>query len=581
MEESLLHEQYFKDYLALYPSFASFLGDRSQDGRWENTLDRSHNIKYGKLIKKYAKELRKYDGSRNIDISILRWLINDSQEGMKYPFGYLPIDSFQNSIIDFTFQNKNMYPLKTKHDVHNMIKRHEMFIEYIDAMMKKMKQGMKKRVVLPKIICKRVIESLKGYLQNKGYMIDVKVSSNIYHNMVERYKVQVERFVRFLEKKYYKACRDTIGMANMPWGKGMYRYLVRSQTTLDITPEYAHNLGLKEVSRISEIMNQVKVQLGYPKDISLQEFYKAMLGNKSNYFSSDALLMSRYHEIQRYINNNIVKKNFKQNVDDYLIKRIPKSLEKTSAGAFYYPGSVMGTRKGTFYVNMRDLKENPKYTAMTLSLHEGKPGHHYQFQYMIEKKIPIYRMYSVNSTGLVEGWALYTESLGDYTNNPYDHFGKLTYELFRAVRLVVDTGIHYYNWSFEEAVNYMMKHLAMAKSEIETEVERYICIPGQALCYKIGERKIMNLRHRYLRHFGNTSENIKQFHEYILEEGCIPLSILEKKIMRIIKGTQVCTRGKPCAQVCTRGKPCAQVCTRGTPCAQGTKVCTRVLKGKV
>lgn len=172
---------------------------------------------------------------------------------------------------------------------------------------------------------------------------------------------------------------------------------------------------------------------------------------------------------------------------------------------------------------------------MALSLHEGKPGHHFQFQYMIETKVPIYRQYAVNNIAFVEGWALYAESLGNYKNSPYEYFGKLTYELFRAVRLVVDTGIHYYNWTMEDAVAYMTRHLALSRSEIETEVFRYICIPAQAVCYKIGERRLHALKQKYLKAFGHSTQSVKDFHKYVLEDGIIPLSILERKINNLIE----------------------------------------------
>jgi uncharacterized protein (DUF885 family) len=541
-----IFSKYFTEYLSLYPSFSSFLGNRESDNDFENFLDRSHNIKYGKLMSKYSKILKDYNRSSDIDIKMLKWVVKDNIEGMKYAFDLFPISSHENSVIDFTFINKTMYPLKDVKDLKNLMKRHMKFIEFIDRAIMKMKIGMKRKIVLPRIICAKVVEALTEFVNTQGYFI--KLPESILNAPSNKETVQkyesfmhttyfnaVRRIYIFMKNIYIKKCRDTIGLSNIPGGKNMYKYLLKSFTTLRLSPEYVHNLGIKEVSRISKEMHDVKDKLGFKDIDELQSFYKTMLTDKDNFFKTDGKLMSEYKDVLTYVNKRVIPKNFKQDVDDYLIKRIPKSLEKTSAGAFYYPGSVTNTyRKGTFYINMRDLKENPKYSTMTLSLHEGKPGHHYQFQYMIEKKLPLHRMYGINGTAFVEGWALYAESLGNYKNKPYDYFGKLTYELFRAVRLVVDTGIHYYDWSFKDAVNYMVKHLAMSESEIVTEVERYICMPAQAVCYKIGERKIHSLRTRFLNSIGNTPSNLKEFHELVLEDGVIPLALIEQKIKKKI-----------------------------------------------
>lgn len=543
MENSIL-KNFFKEYLQLYPSFSSFLGDRSTDSHYENVLDRSHNIKYGRLMAKYEKKVAKQDKSRSVDVQILRWIINDNKDSQKYPLNLIPLSSFENWIIEFTFVNKSMYPLKNLKDLDNLLSRHVEFMSYIRRCIDKMEVGIKQKVVLPKIICTKLIESLEEFYNNKKYIVDIPYSLKIAHPkatgrylsfVTGPYAFTLQKLISFLKTKYLNACRHTVGLCDMPRGRNMYKYLVKSMTTLDITPEYVHKLGLREVKRISNDINTIKILLGYPDSISLSTFNQTMLTNSKNYYKREDRLLKEYKNQQKYIDEEIIPKNFHNNVEDYAIKRVPKSMEQTSAGAFYYPGSVLSMqRKGTFYVNMRDMKENPKFNMMALSLHEGKPGHHYQFQYMIESKLPIYRQYAINSTAFVEGWALYAESLGNYKNNPYDYFGKLTYELFRAVRLVVDSGLHYYNWTYEDAVEYMQKYLAISKSEIETEVQRYICIPGQALCYKIGERKIAALKQKYMKVLGYNQQNVKDFHKYVLEDGIVPLVVLERKMNKII-----------------------------------------------
>lgn len=540
---NLILKQYFKDYLSLYPSFASFLGDRRKDSQFENTLDKSHNIRYGKMMKKYEKIVDDYKGVKDMDFKIMKWILKDNRESMSYPLNLTPLNSFENWVIDFAFINKSLYPLQTEYDIENLTLRHASFREYIELSINKMKVGINQKQVLPKMICEQVISSLEAFIKSEKYIVDVPKhlrNSAAYKEYVQymkgSYISTVLKLLHFLKKKYIRSCRNTIGLCAVPRGKNMYKYLVRSMTTLNITPEYVHRLGFSEVKRIIDELNTVKILLGYPSTMTLQEFNNAMVGNSKSYFKNESHLMKGYKEIQKEIDENIIPKNFHTNVDSYVIKRVPHSMEGTSAGAFYYPGSSFNnSRKGTFFVNMRDMKENAKFNMLALTLHEGKPGHHYQFQYMIESKVPIHRQYSVNGTAFVEGWALYAESLGDYKNNPYEYFGKLTYEMFRAVRLVVDSGIHYYNWTYKEAVDYMVKHVALSKSEIETEVQRYICIPAQALCYKVGERRITAMKQKYVAVFGSDTNSIKNFHKLFLEEGVIPLSLLEKKITNIIE----------------------------------------------
>lgn len=535
-------KNYFKDYLALYPSVSSFLGNRKKDCELENILSHSHNIRYGKMMRKYEKLIDNYKGVKDIDYQIMKWILKDNRDATTYPLNMTPLTSFENCIIDFAFVNKTLYPLESEGDIKNLLIRHILFKEYIELCIRKMHVGINQKHVLPKMICKQVIESIQTFYDENKYILSVpknlqntETYKSYLSYMKTDYKSILLKLLNFMKNKYYSQCRNTIGLCGLPKGKNMYKYMVRNMTTLDITPDYVHRLGFQEVKRLSMELNSVKVLLGYPVTMSLPEFNKKMMESSKSYYNNETKLMTDYKRIQKEIDEEVIPKNFHKDVESYAIKRVPMTMEATSAGAFYYPGSILNNnRKGTFFINLRNLKENAKYNMLALSLHEGKPGHHYHFQYMIEAKLPIYRQYAVDGTAFAEGWALYAESLGNYKGNPYEYFGKLNYEMFRAVRLVVDSGIHYYNWTYKEAVDYMVEHVALAQSEIETEVQRYICIPAQALCYKVGERKIISLKKRYIAAFGDSEINIKNFHKLVLEEGVIPLSILEKKINKVI-----------------------------------------------
>jgi uncharacterized protein (DUF885 family) len=535
--------EYFDTSTKMYPSFRAFLGDRSLDHTYENTLSRAHLIKHKQLINHYHALLEKAKrGQHDIDTSMLEWIIRDNLEGMKQPFDLIPIDSYDNGIIDFTFFNKQMYPLETEQHVENLILRHVDYIDVIHTMMQKMRRGMKTGIVLPTLICTRLIESLRKFIHTKGYIIQLpkplaELQEKLDAFMLQKYAPVLRSFLKFVREEYLHTCRDTVGMCHLPGGKRMYRYSVRSMTTLDdMTPEEAHQLGLLEIKRLLHEVHTVKIQLGHPGEMPLQEFYKSMMTNKKYRYASEEHVLKDYKKTVAKINHTVMAKNFKNNVADHVIKRVPKAMEATAPGAFYWPpSSVNRERPGIFYLNLRDIKEHLTYTTLALSLHEGKPGHHLQFQYLVEKKVPLHRVYGISGTAFVEGWGLYAESLGDYRGKPEDYFGKLTYEMFRAARLVVDTGIHYYGWTYDQAVKFMKDHVAMTETEIKTEVERYICMPAQALCYKIGEVRLQSWRRQWEVHFGSSERSIKNFHECVLESGVIPLDVLGQKLQQCMK----------------------------------------------
>lgn len=539
---SQLLEEYFQDILKLYPSFGSFLGLREYDAYQENTLDPKHVRKYESMQYRYLNKFQKYKGARDIDYQILQWILQDNIEGLDMPLDLLPMSSFENPVLDFTFMNASLYPLETGKDLRNLVFRHKVFIDYLHGCIRNMKLGIQQGIVQPKMICEKMIKSIELYLLEEKYLLNIPkhiIASHpqaytAYQHVMALYEATVRKLLQFLQDVYLPACRSTFGICHLPNGHKMYKYIVKSQLTLSIPIKDIHELGKKEVARISKDMMHLRNILGYPSSMSLPKFYAAMLANPKHSFKSQQSVLQAYRAKQKEIRREIIPKYFDKNVITYDIEHVPKSMESTAAGAFYMPGSVDLKRKGVFYINLRNVKENPTYAVTSLTLHEGEPGHHYQYQYMIEKQLPFHRIYCVNGNAFVEGWALYAESLGNYEDRPKDYFGKLTYELFRAVRLVVDTGIHAYGWSYDKAVNYMKRHLAMSNTEIETEVQRYICMPGQALCYKIGEYKIQSWKKQFVAKFGASDIALQKFHTALLEDGVLPLQVLEKKIMRMI-----------------------------------------------
>ena len=271
--------------------------------------------------------------------------------------------------------------------------------------------------------------------------------------------------------------------------------------------------------------------MGYGS-LTLSKFYDEMRNDPNNYYTTGAGVLQGYESARNAIEQTVIPKFFRNTVTPYEIKAVPKEQETGSPAAYYYTGNSSG-RAGVFYANMSGVSKTPngnaKFNMVALTLHEGNPGHHYQFQYALDEGIPDYRTNATDGTAYSEGWGLYAESLGDWlydqttANGRFNYYGRLNYEMFRALRLVVDTGIHYYGWSHKKALNYMLKYSSLEKNGLDTEVERYICLPGQALAYKIGQIFISDLKTEYMKKPG---ADIKDFHDKVLENGILPLELL-------------------------------------------------------
>jgi uncharacterized protein (DUF885 family) len=534
-------KQYFKELIDLVPSLGSYIGDRKYNNRYENSLSPTFENKMLQLQKQYLK--KSLNAKQSIDNEMLKWITSIWIEGYQYNFDMMPLVSFQNTIIDFVFSNATNYPLKTIKDLNDLTMRYKSFKKYIQSCQTKMEEGMIKGYVISKMICKKMIKYLKGNLKNGQYIVEVpehlkrryaKTYDKYMMTVEMYYKVPVENLMAFLENVYYPACRSTIGLCSLPNGKAMYAHSVKEELTMEnIDINDIHNYGVAEITRISKEMHIIKVKLGYPSDMPLQEFYNEMITNPKYQVTSSDELIQLYNQKKDEIRQSILTKYFEFSVKPYEIKKVPKSVEKTSAAAFYMSANKNTGSPGIFYINCLNLQDNFTYSVAPLSLHEGEPGHHYQCQYIIDKKLPDYRIYLLGANVFVEGWALYAESFID-ENDALQLFGKLTFELFRASRLVLDTGIHYFGWSYKQSVKYMQDNVPLGFKHIEAEIERYICMPGQALCYKIGEREILKWRQKYVAAFnGDTDEILKQFHTIMLEDGNIPMQVLENKINRI------------------------------------------------
>jgi uncharacterized protein (DUF885 family) len=365
-------------------------------------------------------------------------------------------------------------------------------------------------------------------------------AAEIERTVYPAYRQLIEYFTN-LEKK---ATTDD-GVWKLPNGAAYYAHCLRSNTTTDMTPEQVHQTGLKEVERIEGEMRAILEKLGYkgvkspPK--KLAEFTLDERFLFPNNDEGRAAALAEYQRILDEVNAGLDPYFAIRPKAGMKVERVPEFREKTSAGAYYQPPDMSGKRPGVFFANLRDMKEVRKFEMKTLSYHEGIPGHHFQIAIAQELKgLPFFRRL-VPFTAFDEGWALYAEKLareiGMYRDDPYSELGYLDSELFRAVRLVVDTGIHYKKWTREQAIEYMEGHTAQAHESVVSEIERYIVMPGQACAYKIGEIKIVGLREKARKALGGKFD-LRRFHTVVLKNGSVPLELLERVVDQYVEAAK-------------------------------------------
>lgn len=345
------------------------------------------------------------------------------------------------------------------------------------------------------------------------------------------------RFLQFFNDEYLPACRDSVGAWDQPDGAAAYAFAARAYTTTALTPDQIHAIGLKEVARIRAEMNRIIRSTGFKG--SFADFLKFLRTDPRFFHTSGEALFNDYLVLSKKIDPTLPALFRLMPRMPYGLRAIPDSIAPDTTTAYYYPPAADGSRAGYYYVNLYQPESRPKWEMEALSLHEAVPGHHFQIALQMELEgLPQFRQQS-RVTAYIEGWALYAESLGDelgFYTDPYSKFGQLTYEMWRAVRLVVDTGLHHKRWSREQAIAFFRENAPKAELDIVNEIDRYIAWPGQALAYKIGELRIKALRQRAEQKLGERFD-IRDFHDVILSGGALPLDILEQRVEAYIQKT--------------------------------------------
>ena len=554
-----LFENYFERSLQLNPLNATFIGDHRYDDRFTNTLSRAHIAEALRVDRNALDAALTFDPSSlsPADRLSLEIFINDlriSIEGADFPAELVPINQFSSlpTLMPVLGSGVSAQPFQTTQDYERFLHRMREYIVWSDQAITNMREGMRRGITYPRILMEKVLPQLQEiivadptrslFYQPLASFPDTvptqdraRLQASYRRAITGEINPAYQRLHDFIRDEYLKNARTSVGWSALPDGNRWYAYLAKVSTTTDLTPDQIHELGLKEVARIRAEMEQVRTQVGFKGD--LPAFFRFLQDDPRFYYPDAQSLLDGYRALKKNIDARLPKMFADFPKADYEIRAVEPFRAQTAAGAFYQPASADGSRPGIFYVNTFNLKAQPKFGMETLSLHEASPGHHFQVSIQQElEALPRFRRFGNGYVAYQEGWALYCESIGKELGlftDPYQYYGRLSDEMLRAMRLVVDTGLHADNWTRERAIKYMLDNSSMAASDAEAEVERYIAVPGQALGYKIGQIRIRELRNKAQAALGERFD-VKEFHSQVLRDGSLPLAVLEAKIDRWI-----------------------------------------------
>lgn len=532
------------------PTFASRLGDRRYNRLWPDVslpaCTASQQKTQAALARLRAIDRNRLNAADQLNYRLFEYQLQTNLTEHSLRLFLLPVNQRggiqdENALVD-------LLKFDTLRDYEDWIARLQAFPLYMAQTMALMRQGIREGLVHPKIIMQRIPAQIRQQLVDRPedsfyYKPFRTYAVHLTDAEQQRLRTQAARairecilpsyrvFLQFFEAEYLPACSDQIGCWQRPGGEQMYAALARRFTTTDLTPQQIHEIGLQEVARIRKEMEALQQQVGFKG--SFQEFLTYLRSDRQFYFEQPDDLLRAYQDCCRRIDQQLPKLFRRLPRMPYDIRPIPAQMAPDTTTAYYQPPAADGSRPGSYFVNLYRPDVRPKYEIEALSLHESVPGHHLQIALAMElQDVPEFRRQE-GCTAFVEGWGLYSEKLGEdlgLYQDPYSRFGQLTYEMWRAVRLVVDTGMHSLKWSRQQAIDYFAANTAKTLLDIENEIDRYIAWPGQALAYKIGELKIRELRARAEQQLG-AEFDIQEFHDVVLRNGAVPLAVLEEQVM--------------------------------------------------
>jgi len=545
--------QWLFDYtITEYPTFASSIGEDSGHDRWDDNSLEAHDRRE-EMTRRILQFLEGIDEKQlaekqQLDYQLLLYDYRRYVEGQRFKSEYLVVNQM-GGVHTHVASTLAAMPTRSTTDYENMLKRLAGIPGLIDNVIVRLQKGIEMGVTPPKVTLHAVARQILDVAPEKPLEspllkafstfpknIDDKTQQRLTHEAIEIYRQEVRpAFIKFHDywvSQYFPKTRTTISMKDLPDGATWYGFLVKQMTTSELTPEQIHELGLQEVIRIRKQMDTLRQKLGF--EGNLREFFHYLLTDPSFYYENREDLIRGYREISKRIDPELIRYFSNLPRLPYGVEPVPEYSEKSVSTAYYESGSLKAGRPGIFFANTYDLKRRPKWEMTALVLHEAVPGHHLQISLQQEvEELAWFRRHG-GYGAYSEGWALYAEGLGEEMGvyqNDYALFGRLAFDMWRAVRLVVDTGIHYYGWGREQAIDYFAEHTPKTRKEIEVEVDRYIVWPGQALTYKVGELKIRELRARASRVLGEKFQ-LRTFHDIVLGQGALPLGVLDMQIER-------------------------------------------------
>lgn len=551
-------DAYYEEYLALFPIDAAVYGDSDPryEAVWPNDISAEHRAKVAAMCTRYLAALDGYDRAaltpgEQLSYDTLKWSLTARRDLGAQLYHLLPVNQFSSATLTFAqlASGKSVHPFKTAQDYRHFISRARGFSQWIDTAIANMREGVAQGVVSPRILMERVQAQLEPLMVDDPAAnilfgplaalpadlvaadrtaLETEYRAAIREIMIPAYA----RLHAFIQADYLPHCRDTAGIGSLPGGPAAYASAVRWHTTTGMSPDEIHEIGLREVARIRGEMDQVRVRVGFKG--TLPEFLTFVATDAQfTPFKTDDEVLEAYRAIEGRILAQVPK--FFAHVPRTKFEiRATEKFRVATASHEYSPGTADGSRPGTFYVPIVKPASYPTPRMENLFLHEAIPGHHFQLSLALENTaLPKFRRYDANNA-YVEGWGLYTERLGTelglYTDH-YQYFGMLIGDMQRAVRLVVDTGLHAKGWTREQALAFAAENEGGKPAAHVAKIERYMAAPGQALSYKIGQLKILAIRAEAQKQLGENFD-IRAFHDCILMEGALPLAVLEARVKR-------------------------------------------------
>jgi uncharacterized protein (DUF885 family) len=556
-----LFQAYFDESMQMNPISATYVGISDYNDRFSPPINQQNRDQSLAFEEKYLAKIKAIDALALSGQALLSYeiFLRDRQiaiKGAQFPGHLMPIHQMGGAHSYFASlgSGKSAQPFNTADDYRHFMSRAQGFATYMDSAIVAMKRGIEKSIVLPKPLIKKVLPQLQVHmlqdvtksvfyapletLKDNANISDVD-KKQITKDYIETIKNIIipayGRVHQFMQQSYLPKGRDTVGLHDLPNGKAWYEYRIETNTTLPLTADEIHTFGQQQVARILAEMTKVKETVGFEGD--LPAFFEFLRTDEQFFFDSEQALIDAYTQVKEKIDSRVPLLFEVFPKADYEVRAVEAFRAASSAGASYQSPAPDGSRPGIFYINAYNLKAQPKYLMETLSIHEAAPGHHFQIAIQQEvESLPDFRKFG-GYTVFAEGWALYAESLGKEMGlftDPYMWYGRLSDEQLRAMRLVVDTGLHAFGWTRQQAIDFMIDNSSLAPSDIEAEVERYIAIGGQAVSYKVGQRHIRMLRNKAQQILGDKFD-VKKFHTQVLVDGALPMPILEAKIDRWIE----------------------------------------------